>query len=183
MDTWLIDMEGCIQNGYVAPLDDVIENPADYWEASLEGGKTNGSLYGLTYRCLRSSLFVSESLAGGLEAWTLEQMMEAVQKSPAQALQTGLDSMEIVLQYGLADRDNPQFIDYNAGVSHLKEQPFLEFAEKYGDQLYYADTNCEEAVDYYRNGMLAALYLTMYQPQELLLAAGCFQGKEVPIGM
>lgn len=186
MDTWLIDMDGCIQNGYIAPLDDIIENPSEYWEVSLEGGKTNGGLYGLTYRFLLSSLFISESLAGGLDAWTLEQMMEAVQKSPAKALQMGLDSMGIVLQYGLADRDNTRFIDYNAGTSHLTEQPFLdflEFAKKYGDNLYYADTNCEEAADYYQDGMLAALYLTMYQPQELLFASGCFQGKEVLIGM
>lgn len=186
MDTWLIDMDGCIQNGYIAPLDDIIENPSEYWEVSLEGGKMNGSLYGLTYRFLLSSLFISESLAGGLDAWTLEQMMEAVQNSSAKALQMGLDGMGIVLQYGLADRDNTRFIDYNAGTSHLTEQPFLdflEFAKKYGDNLYYADTNCEEAADYYQDGMLAALYLTMYQPQELLFASGCFQGKEVLIGM
>ena len=47
----------------------------------------------------------------------------------------GLDSMDIVLRYGLATRDNPQFIDYDAGISHLAEQPFidfLEFAKNYG---------------------------------------------------
>lgn len=186
MDAWIIDMEGCIQNGYIAPLDDIMENPSDYWAASMESGKVNGSLYGLTYRFLLSSLFVSESLAGDLDAWTLEQMMDAVQNSPSKALQMGLDSMGIVLQYGLADRDNQRFIDYGAGESHLAEQPFLDFlqyAKKYGDNLYYADTSCEEAADYYREGMLAALYLTMYQPQDFLFVSGCFQGKEVPIGM
>lgn len=106
MDAWTIDMEGCIQNGYIAPLDDIMENPSDYWEVSMERGIVNGSLYGLTYRFVLSSLFVSESLAGDLDAWTLEQMMEAVQKSPAKALQMGIDSMGIVLQYGLTDRDN-----------------------------------------------------------------------------
>lgn len=113
-------------------------------------------------------------------------MIDTVQKSPAKALQMGLDSMGIVLQYGLADRDNPRFIDYSTGVSHLTEQPFpdfLKFAKKYGDNLYYADTSYEEAADYYREGMLAALYLTMYQPQDFLFASGCFQEKEIPIGM
>lgn len=186
MDAWTIDMEGCIQNGYIAPLDDIMENPSDYWEVSMERGIVNGSLYGLTYRFVLSSLFESESLAGDLDAWTLEQMMEAVQKSPAKALQMGIDSMGIVLQYGLTDRDNQRFIDYGAGESHLTEQPFidfLEFAKKYGDDLYYTDTSCREAADYYREGMLAALYLTMDCPQDFLLASNCFQGKEVSIGM
>ena len=38
MDAWTIDMEGCIQNGYIAPLDDIMENPSDYWEVSMERG-------------------------------------------------------------------------------------------------------------------------------------------------
>lgn len=186
MESWLIDWEGCIQNGYLEPLDDVYENPFDYWPAVLDAGKMNDVCYSVCYRVVPSILAVSKSLAGNLKSWDLLQMMEAVRKSPAESLQMGLDSMDIVLQYGLADRNYPQFIDYDAGVSHLAEQPFLdflEFAKNYGDDLYYAGPNHEEASEYYQDGRLAALYQTMYGYGDFLMPSACFQGQEVLIGM
>lgn len=186
MDAWLIDMDGCIKNGYLEPLDDVIENPADYWPAVWDASDTDGVLYGIPMRFLLSFLSVSKSLAGDLQSWNSVQMMEAVQKSPAESLQMGLDSMDIVLRYGLADRDNPQFIDYEAGVSHLSEQPFIdfiEFAKKYSDDLYYADASYEEAGDYYRDGKIAAFEMELYGPSDFLFASSCFEGQEVLIGM
>lgn len=186
MEDWLIDREGCIQNSYLEPLDDVYENPSDYWPAALDAGKVNGVCYSVCYRVVPSILAVSKSLAGDLESWDTAQMMEAVRMSPAESLQMGLDSMDIVLQYGLADRNNPQFIDYDAGVSHLAEQPFLdflEFAKNYGDDLYYAGPNHDEAAQYYQDGRLAALYQTMYGYGDFLMPSACFQGQEVLIGM
>lgn len=186
MDAWLIDMEGCVKNGYLEPLDDVITDPSDYWPTISDASETDGVLYGISIRFLLSFLSVSKSLAGDLESWDSVQMMEAVQKSPAESLQMGLDSMDIVLRYGLATRDNPQFIDYDAGISHLAEQPFidfLEFAKNYGDDLYYTDTNYEEAADYYHDGKLAALEIELYSPSDFLNASACFEGQEVLIGM
>lgn len=186
MDDWLINMDGCIKNGYLEPLDDLITNPSDFWPAIWDASETDGVLYGISMRFLPSFLFVSKSLAGDLESWDIAQMMEAVQKSPAESLQLGLDSMDIVLQYGLAARDNPQFIDYETGVSHLSEQlfiDFLEFAKKYGDDLYYTNAAYEEAGDYYRDGKIAAIEIEMYSPRYLLYASSCFEGQEVLIGM
>lgn len=186
MEAWLIDWEGCIQNGYLEPLGDAYENPSEYWPAVLEAGKKDDVLYSICYRVVPSFLAVSKSLAGDLESWDTAQMMEAVKKSPAESLQMGLDSMGIVLQYGLADRNNPQFIDYDAGVSHLTEQPFLdflEFAKNYGDDLYYAGPNHDEAAEYYQDGRLAAFYQTMYGYGDFLYASACFQGQEVLIGL
>ncbi|MCM1561232.1 MAG: extracellular solute-binding protein [Butyrivibrio sp.] len=186
MDDWLINLEGCIQNGYLEPLDDIYEEPSDYWPAVSEGGKRDDVLYSVCYREVLSFLSVNKSLAGELESWDTVQMMEAVRKSSAESLQMGLDSMDIVLRYGLADLDNTQFIDYGAGVSHLAEQPFLdllEFAKEYGDDLYYADANYEEAGDYYREGRLAAFYQTINSYSDFLFASACFQGQEVLIGM
>ncbi len=186
METWLIEWEGCIQNGYLKPLDDIYENPSEYWPAVLEAGQKDDVLYSVCYRVVPSVLAVSKSLAGDLESWDTAQMMEAVRRSPAESLQMGLDSMGIVLQYGLADRDNPQFIDYDAGVSHLAEQPFLDFlvfAKNYGDNLYYAGPNHDEAAEYFQDGKLAALYQKMYGYGDFLYASACFQGQEVLIGM
>ncbi len=186
METWLIDWEGCIQSGYLEPLDDVYENPSEYWPVVLNAGKKDDVLYNVCYRVVPSVLAVSKSLAGDLESWNIAQMMEAVRKSPAESLQMGLDSMGIVLQYGLADRDNPQFIDYDAGVSHLAEQPFLDFldfAKRYGDHLYYAVPNHDEAAEYYQDGRLAAHYQELYGYGDLLFASACFRGQEVLIGL
>lgn len=186
MDAWLIDMDGCIKNGYLEPLDDVIGDPSDYWPAIWDASDTDGVLYGVPMRFVLSFLSVSKSLAGDLDSWDLVQMMEAVQRSSAESLQMGLDSMDIVLRYGLASRDNTQFIDYETGVSHLSEQPFidfLEFAQKYGDDLYYSNSNNEEAADYYSDGKIAALEIELYGPNDLLYASACFEGQEVLIGI
>lgn len=186
-ESWVIDLTDCIENGYIEPLDDIIEDPSEYWSACLETGKTDGVLYGIPIGAVLNLLVTSKSLAGGLEAWNLEQMVDAVQKSSAESLQKDFDSLDIVLEYGLIPRDNPQFIDYEAGVSHLAEQPFidfLEFAKKYGDNLYYtAESNYSETADYYLDGRLAVHPLTMYDPGDLLFVSACFQGQEVLIGM
>lgn len=187
IETWLIDLTGCIENGYVEPLEDVIENPSDYWPGCLEYGRRNGVLYSIPYDITVSCLTASESLTGGLNSWTLEQMMEAVRCSPAEALEKDLDSLEIVLQYGLGIRDNTQFIDYDAGVSHLAEQPFidfLEFAKKYGDNLYYtADSDYSEAAEYYHDGRLAFYTLSTYDLGQLLFPSVLFHEQEAFIGI
>lgn len=187
IEPWLIDLEGGIRNGFLESLDDVVENPADYWPACLEGGKRDGVQYAIPYFVVLSFLVASESLTNGMEAWTLEQMMDAVQNSPAEALQKDFDSLDIALEYGLTPRDNPAFIDYEAGVSHLAEQPFidfLKFAKNYGDDLYYtAETGYSETADYYLDGRLAVHSLIMYDPSDLLFASACFQEQEVLIGM
>lgn len=187
IEPWLIDLEGGIRNGFLESLDDVVENPADYWPACLDGGKRDGVQYAIPYFVVLSFLVASESLTNGMESWTLEQMMDAVQNSPAEALQKDFDSLDIVLEYGLAPRDNPAFIDYEAGVSHLAEQPFidfLKFAKNYGDDLYYtAETGYSETADYYLDGRLAVHSLIMYDPSDLLFASACFQEQEVLIGM
>ncbi|MCM1058463.1 MAG: extracellular solute-binding protein [Firmicutes bacterium] len=185
LEPWLIDLEGGIRNGFLEPLDDVVENPEDYWPAALESGKWDGVQYAIPYHMVLSFLVASESLAGGQDSWTLAQMMDAVQGSPAQALQKDLDSLDIVLEYGLKPHDNPSFIDYEAGVSHLAEQPFidfLEFAKEYGDDLYYSADE-SEAAEYYQDGRLAVHLLEMTYPNDLLFARSCFQDREVLIGM
>lgn len=181
---WLLDLDGCIRNGYFEPLDDVIGDTAAYWPACLED-KTDGRLYGIAYGVIPSVMAVSESLAGNLESWTMDQMMDLVQKSPAESLQMGFDGLDIALEYGLANRENPQFIDYSAGKSHLDEQPFidfLEFAKKYGDDLYYGAEK-HEAAEYYRDGRIAVYGVDLYSPGDLLFASACFQGQATLIGM
>lgn len=184
IDDWLLDLDGCIRNGYFEPLDDVIEDAAAYWPACLED-RTDGRLYGIAYSVLPSVTAVSQSLAGNLESWTMDQLTDLVKKSPAESLQMGLGGLDIALEYGLANRENPQFIDYSAGKSHLDGQPFidfLEFAKKYGDDLYYGAEQ-HEAAEYYRDGRIAVFGVKLYSPDDLLFASACFKGQETLIGM
>lgn len=181
---WLLDQDGCIRNGYLEPLDDCIVDASAYWPACLEN-QTDGRLFGITYSVLPSVKAVSESLAGNLESWNMEQLMELVENSPAESLQMEYDGLDIVLQYGLANRENPQFIDYSAGKSYLDGQlftDFLEFAKKYGDDLYYSAEK-DEAAEYYRDGKIAVCDIDLYTPGHLLFASACFQGQETIIGM
>ena len=182
---FVIDCESAAENGYLEPLEDIIEDPSAYWEACLEIGKINGITYGIPYRVHLSLLTVSQSLAGDLKTWTLEQMMEAVRHSPAEALEMGSDGIDLVLKYALMTPDNPQFIDYGAGVSHLTEPAFLDFlkfAGDYSDDLSYT-ADRSNAVDYYQNGTLAAHYLTVNAPGDLLFPVSCYGGNAAMIGL
>ncbi len=186
---WIIGFDESGANGYLEPLDDVIEDPSEYWSACLESGRSDGVLYCVPYCVSLSFLVASEALAGDLESWNLEQMMTAVRNSPAETLEVNMDGMDIVLRYGLMTPDNPQFIDYEAGISHLTEQPFLEFlefAKDYSDELYYTTADPRnyyvEAADYYREGRIAVHHLTLNTPGDLLFATACFQDQEALIG-
>lgn len=179
VDAEFIDKSHYIENGYIAPLDGIMENPSDYWTDISD-------TYSISYGVIPYFLAVSKSLAGDLTSWNTMQMMEAVQNSPAEALQMGITSMDIVMNYGLTPGTNPQFIDYEAGVSRLTEQPFLdflEFAKNYDDDLYYSGSSRDLMADYYGDGRIAAYYLEMYTVSDLLYASACFQGQEVLIGM
>ncbi|MBO5283630.1 MAG: extracellular solute-binding protein [Lachnospiraceae bacterium] len=182
---FVIDCENAAKNGYLEPLEDIIEDPAEYWDACLETGKIDGVTYGVPYRIYLSLLTASQTLVGDREAWTLEQMMETIRNSPAEALEMGKDGIDLVLQYGLMTPDNPQFIDYEAGVSHLTEPSFLsflEFAEDYSDQLTYT-ADRSNAAEYYQNGLLAAYYLTVNNPGDLLFPISCYENEEVLVGL
>lgn len=180
---YIVDTAGGIENGFFEPLDDLVPESDDYWTAALDCGRTNGLLYGVPYDCLLSLPVVSARLANGSDCWTMEEMIAAVKISDAEAFQKGADGMSLALSYGFYI-DNPQFIDYDAGISHLKEQPFLDFLEftkEYADTLYYNDAG-DNTADYYRSGQLAACYQTIASPSDLLFPEACFEGEEVLIG-
>lgn len=186
---WIFGSGSVIENSYLEPLDDIIEDPSAYWEVCLEEGKTDGVLYHVPYLVGLTFLAASESLTGDLESWDLEQLMTAVRNSPAETLEIDMDSMDIVLYYGLMTADNPQFIDYEAGISHLTEQPFLdflEFARDYKDELYYTTDDMlnyyAEAAEYYGEGRIAIHHTYLSTFHGLLLTPECFQGRESLIG-
>lgn len=125
------------RGGYLQSLEGVLEDGETYLPAALENGRIDGVLYGIPYQCTLYLTAYSQDFAGERSSWTLPELMEAVRESDAKALQWGYDGTAIVLYYGLYDNDNKTFIDWEAGESHLDEEPFkelLEFAREYADE-------------------------------------------------
>lgn len=179
----VVDTDGCIENGIFSTLDDVITSPESYWSAALESGRTDGQIYGIPYDCSMNVPITSRKLVGDLDSWTMEQMIDLVRASNAEAFQKGADGMSLALTYGFY-MDNPDFIDYENGISHLSEQPFidfLEFAKDYSDELYYT-ADGSNAAAYYQTGQLAVCYESITSPSDLLFSRECFEGGEVLIG-
>ena len=70
----------------------------------------------------------------GVTQLSMQDLMECVRQSEAKALEKELGGKEIVVNYVLSDETNTEYIDWENGVSHLSETPFLEvlaFAKEY----------------------------------------------------
>ena len=123
--------EGCLQS-----LEGVLKDEEDFWPAAMEAGKIGGVQYGLPYYADLRLTTYSKDFTGERTSYTLPELMEAVRESGAEVLQWRYDGTDIVLYYGLYDNDNRDFIDWETGESHLKEESFrefLEFAREYAD--------------------------------------------------
>lgn len=156
-----IDPQDMAENGYLQSLEGVLEDEDDYWEAALDTGRINGVLYGIPYECSLEMATYSEDFAGNRQSWTLPELMEAVRESGAEKLQWGLDGNAIVLKYGLYDNNNRDFIDWEAGKSHLDEEPFmklLEFAREYADDYDRITPNFEDLEKDVAEGRILAVY-------------------------
>lgn len=177
------DLSGYIENGYFANLEGMIEDESQYLQAAFAGGRTDGVLYGIPYDfCLHLAAY-SEDFTGGRTAWTLPELMEAVEASEAEILQYGCDGLDIVLKYGLYDNDNTAYIDWEKGESHLEAEPFLkllEFARKYRDTE--SEKRSETEDEMLRSGKAAAAYMYFADSAVLKRAEKAFEGKTAVLG-
>ena len=182
-DDFLGDISGYIANGYFAPLDGVI-NEEEYLKACIEGGKTDGVLYGLPYDFMLRYMTYSEEFAGNREFWTVEELMSETESSGAKQLAFGCDAIDIIMWFGLYDNDNTDYIDWENRESHLSEEPFrklLRFAAKYGDEE-------NEGIDRRKegglllNGDTVAAESKTYKLLELYELEACFKGNPAYLG-
>lgn len=178
---WAVNIRECIAQGYLAPLDETVEDMSLFLETAFMKAGAEGRLYGAAYECYPYFLTVSSQLADA-SSWTLEQMYEAVGNSPAQVLETGMDGVGIVMAYGLHDEENKTFIDWEKGESHLTEEPFLElmaFAKEYGDRDEYPRSETGERL---AEGQIAGVQTVLTVPAQLNRARSCFNGEATCIG-
>ncbi len=176
----LISLDSLAQNGYLQSLDGLLKEE-EYWDAALECGKVNGSLYGMPYEAYLLSASYSEKLTGGKSRWTLKELMNAVRSSDAEILQQGYNGMDIVIYYGMLDNSNTEFIDWEQGISHLNEETFVEFLQFAYD---YADNGAilpEDFGEAIQDGRIAAIS-GPYTMSHLNYVQECFQEEDSNIG-
>lgn len=178
---WTVDIQDCVDQGYLELLDEVIEDRSSFLASALATGERNGELYGIPYECYPYFLTVSRQLADA-QSWTLEQMYEAVQSSPAETMEAGITGVQMIMAYGLHDEENKAFIDWEKGESHLAEEPFLElmaFAKEYADKGGYPRSEEGERL---ADRRIAARQIVLNSPDDLKAAEACFNGEAACIG-
>lgn len=154
---YLVEIED-VGSGYFLSLEGKLEGLDDLLPAVLDCGRYQGEVYGVPYQVQLSVLVCSEELAAGRSSWNVEEMMDSVRQSEASVLHWGLSGSGIVYWFGLSDKDNRDFIDWENGESHLTEEPFikfLEFAKEYQGQ---ENVSWEDQGVLTRNGVIATAH-------------------------
>lgn len=175
------DAEPYIKNGYIECVDDLVPAGENYTRAAFESCYINGKIYGIPYEYSLRFAAYNADMVKGKKSITLEELMHIVENSGASILQPGLGGVGIVYYYGLYDEENPTFIDWEKGESHLTEQPFLEllaFAKKYADTGEYGDNEAE----LFGKGTAFAMAVNMEEFSEWDNAYRNFNGKAAMTG-
>ena len=178
---FLLSPEDYIENGYLTKVETVWEAENQYLHSAIEEGKSGGVLYGIPYDCQFRLVVYPESLVGDVDSLTMEVLMEAVENSDAKVLQSGLTAMGIVYEYGLFDHENPTYIDWEQGESHLDQEPFkrlLEFAKAYGD----VQESYEQKLKWLQTGDAVAYHFDLTKLQDLHKLAAYVQGEPRILG-
>ena len=181
----LINVEEMVQNGYLQSLEGILEDDGDYWAAALDCGIVDNVRYGIPGECIIWLAAYSQELTGSRSSWTLQEMMDAVRNSDVKMLQKGVDGCRLVVVYGLYDVSNKDYIDWEAGKSHLSEKPFLElleFAREYADVDKYSMAVFEEML---KKGEIAAENAGLFGVErlsDLNYLEACFDGRVSVIG-
>ncbi len=145
----LSDFVNC---GYLVPLDiDFDEN--DYAVNIFETLYFDNDLYGLPYDFQLRTVVSNNQLFE--EKSSPDEFMNKVRSSGADILECGKKGEDIVLDYFLSDTTNTDYIDWENGVSHLTEDPFLrviEFAKEFEDSEYSNDGQIPYEAGYVKSG-------------------------------
>ena len=171
--------------GYLQNLEGIVEDPSLFLDAAMANGRIDGLTYGIPYCCTLDFPIFSEEVVGTRTSWTVEEMMQTIENSGAETLFwyfSDPNALQIVMHYGLYDNENPAYIDWKRGESHLTEAPFarlLQFAKKYGDT---GEYEMSEILSLTESGKIAGVAVNMQKPGDLDYAENFFPGGASYVG-
>lgn len=186
IDLLLIDkneVENYVQNGYLGDISEYIEITDDFWPAALEVAKYDQVQYGIPYSTQFRAATCSKKLVGDRKKWTMQEMMDIIHASDTEILlNTGLTA-DCITGFAFIDRENNTYIDWNKGISHLTEAPFLEllqFTKKY--TMVDCPYSLNELDDLIKTGKVAVDIFSTITPDEMYFIRSKFQNNYSIIG-
>lgn len=184
------DMVGYARKGSLLPLDDLFDNTSmqmdQFIETPMKGGIWNGKRYGIPYGMVLEFMVIDGEKSDGITSWNARELMHYVEQSGAQYMQFpryNNPSASGNLYSLMRDAEDATYIDWQQGISHLNEQPFidlLEFSLQYsvGD----AQFSYEEAGGMIKNGEFAIFTTYMHDNLDILFLDKLFQGNPNYVG-
>lgn len=154
------DMDSYGKNGALLPLDDYFIGKEElFWSGALQAGLSKGKRYGMPFGMMISYLMTDGKKNTDLTTWNARELMDYVKKSGAKYMTYSVGDNSYYghnLYILLSDGEDPTYIDWKNGISHLNEQPFLdvlEFVKEYSQPD--NSTKKEEAAEKIRSGEFA----------------------------
>ena len=120
---------GYARNGYLKDMTTFISNPETLWTAALKSAQIDNVQFGIPYNSYLYTTAFLKRLVGDRTSWTLSDLMQIVRNSDIVRIVDSSNYATFINYFGLQDMSNTTFIDWNQGISHLDEGPFIELLE------------------------------------------------------
>lgn len=141
-DIYLMDesiAKSYARNGYLMNMSSYTDGLSNLWLNAFEASKIDDVQYGIPYSARFYAGVCSKDLVGERTSWTIEEMMDIIRNSNTKYLLYNdyFAAMDVISYSILNDYSNDDYIDWDKGISHLTEKPFLEllkFAKDYTPQ-------------------------------------------------
>lgn len=182
----LSNVRDAARNGYLLPLDDYFQGKEDqFWPAALESGMYYGKRYEIPYSMIISYLVGDGRKLPEQDSWNARELMAYVRESGAQKANCNkyrIGSYYQTLSELLDDPSDPTYIDWEKGISHLEEKPFLDllsFVKEYAISEYPSFESCGEKL---QSGEYALLSAGYQSNMDLIFQDKLYQGNMKIIG-
>lgn len=182
MDSSVLELKAGAEKGYLLDLTEYYEALQEtFFPTVTQLGKVDGKYYGIPYTFDVQTLVADSEVVGNRQGWSLEEMMQCLKQSGAKNAIAQMD--EAYSYYYLGARtENPGFIDWENGISHLNEQDaceLLEFVTRYSQGN--AETGVSSFEQVAEGGSLTAVVYLVIPPMARSVSES-LQGREVYIG-
>ena len=178
----VLDLKTGAEKGYLLDLTEYSKAfQKTFFPTVTQLGKVDEKYYGIPYEFNVQTLVADREVVGEQKDWNLEKLMQCMEQSGAKNAVAGMDGAYSYYYLG-ARTENPDFIDWENGVSHLNEGQACELLEFV---MRYSRTDAETGGSTYEQvaegESLTAVMYTLIPPMALS-ASDALQGREVYIG-